>query len=708
MEDRNNIDLAERVQRLESVVEQLSLQVEEIHSTGGFSPVSPITKSVPVPPPPVKEKQTLLQARHEGLSEPFPVHSMPQSSPSSTWTIPEQMKKSEYWLNKIGMALLLFGAVFLFKYSVEQGWLNPTIRVLFGLALGAALSAIGFRLHNKRKHFSQVLLGGSIATFYITGFAAFQLFHLVPYSAAFSFYVATTLYSFSLALKQDEFIFSLIAIAGGLGTPFLLYTGEGSLPGLMLYLCILLTGASAVYFYKGWWSCFWTACVGGWTVISIAMFGDNSLTYAPVLDKVSIEAALFLALPFFWLVPLARQVAFAKMPGLLKVPQTQSAEKKPGAYQPDYALLNVNLLTVITPFISLFLSTAIWQWPDAAWGAVSLGLSLAFAGVGWVLNTKTELKTFAYTHLVVGVIFLAIALSFFLDGDVLLVALILQAAAIHLINVRVDNKSLAPLAHTLYAIVGFWVLGRVGDSQQGIILLNAQALSDLVLPVSAFALFRSFKDINEKRIYLIGGFAALGGILFRELDGNIEFLIISTEAMAFLYVISRIKDKSLLIVSHLFNGVIAAWLIIRMFEGQAGAAVFNLTALADILVIAASVGATFLLSEFKEKPFYFLFAHVALLLWFMRELSSLTNGQGIVSVAWGLYTIALFVFGLRRNLTTVTKTAMVTLLVLVGKLFLVDLAHLETIWRVLLFLGLGAVLLFLSYYFKALWKANTH
>ena len=706
MEDRNNINLAERVQRLESVVQKLSVQVEKILSAAGSKPSAPIPTSAPAPPPPVAEKPALLQVRQDRLSAPAPVHSAPPSSPAPTFTIPEHMKKSEYWLNKIGIALLLFGAVFLFKYSVEQGWLTPAIRVVFGLVLGTVLTVLGLRLYAKRKQFSQVLLGGSIATFYITGFAAFQLFHLVSYSAAFSFYAAITFYSFSLALKQDEFIFSLIAIAGGLGTPFLLYTGAGSIPGLMLYLCILLTGASAVYFYKGWWSFFWTTCVGGWTVIWIAMFGDKSLTYAPVMDKISIEAALFLALPFFWLVPLAREVALAKMPGLLKTPPPQSIENKPGDFQPNLPLLNVNLLTVITPFLSLFMSTAIWEWQEAVWGAASLGISLAFTGVGWSLNAKTELKTFAYTHLVVGVIFFAIALSFFLEGDVLLVALILQAAAIHLINIRIDNKSLAPLAHILYGIVGFWVLGRITDSQQGIILLNAQTLSDLVLPVSAFILCRFFKGINEKRIYLLGGFLSLGGILYRELDGNLQFFILIVEALALLYTATRMNDKGLTSTAHIFGAGMAAWLVARLLESATGAILFNEKALVDIIVIISIALATYMLKYSAEKSAYLLVAHVAVLLWFLRELSPVTNGQGLVSVAWGVYTIALFVIGLRKDMSDITKTAMATLLVLVGKLFLVDLANLETIWRVLLFLGFGAVLLFLSYYFQSLWKAK--
>ena len=48
-----------------------------------------------------------------------------------------------------------------------------------------------------------------------------------------------------------------------------------------------------------------------------------------------------------------------------------------------------------------------------------------------------------------------------------------------------------------------------------------------------------------------------------------------------------------------------------------------------------------------------------------------------------------------------------TLLLVVGKLFLVDLARLETIWRILLFLGFGGLFLVLSYYFQNLLKPGS-
>ncbi|MGH8015139.1 MAG: DUF2339 domain-containing protein, partial [Candidatus Zixiibacteriota bacterium] len=346
MVDRDSLNLAERVERLESVVEKLAVQVEKVVSASSPRPTVAAPTSPP-PPPGITHRPQPISHQSVQSAAPTPSTSIPKSTPSPPFTLPEHMRKSEYWLNKIGIGLLLFGAVFLFKYSVDQGWLTPTIRVIFGLALGATLSFIGLRLYNQRKHFSQVLLGGSIATFYITGYAAFQLFHLIPYAVAFASFVAVTVYSFYLSLKQNEFIFSLIAVLGGLGTPFLLYTGESSIPGLMLYLCILLAGASGIYFFKGWWSFFWTTCIGGLTVISVVLFGEKSLTYAPMLDKVSLQIALFLTLPFYWLAPLAREVVARKDPKLVNAEPPKQPENTSGVYQPNLTEINVNILTVI-------------------------------------------------------------------------------------------------------------------------------------------------------------------------------------------------------------------------------------------------------------------------------------------------------------------------------------------------------------------------
>ena len=96
--------------------------------------------------------------------------------------------------------------------------------------------------------------------------------------------------------------------------------------------------------------------------------------------------------------------------------------------------------------------------------------------------------------------------------------------------------------------------------------------------------------------------------------------------------------------------------------------------------------------------------HSAVLGWVLTEVYSIDGGQGYVTITWGTYAISLLIIGLRRNLNRLVMVAMGTLLLVVGKLFLVDLATVEAIWRILLFLGFGGLFLALSYYFQAMWK----
>ncbi len=158
----------------------------------------------------------------------------------------------EFWLNRLGIGLLLFGLAFLFKLSVDQGWITPWVRVAFGAALGAVLLGLGLRLDRTRHRFTPVLLGGGIATFYIVGFAAFQLYGLVAYPAAFALLLAVTLLALGLAVREDDQVLALVGALGGLGTPFLLYTGGGSFVGLVAYTCFMLAWTGALFAYRGW------------------------------------------------------------------------------------------------------------------------------------------------------------------------------------------------------------------------------------------------------------------------------------------------------------------------------------------------------------------------------------------------------------------------------------------------------------------------
>jgi len=233
----NEKSLQKRIEQLEKVVAELqsALKQIQIHKESSIEKLNVAEKTTETTSPLVDPNRAQAASAPSKVNQ---VSSKPLKSRESSEPV-DKIRKNEYWLNKIGIGLLLFGVAFLFKYSIDQGWLTPMVRVGFGLALGIVLLLLGTRIYANRKHFSRVLLGGGIATFYITGFAAFQLYALVSHPIAFAFMASVTVISFVLSLRQDEALLSLIGTLGGLGTPFLLYTGSRqSASSRWIHMCL--------------------------------------------------------------------------------------------------------------------------------------------------------------------------------------------------------------------------------------------------------------------------------------------------------------------------------------------------------------------------------------------------------------------------------------------------------------------------------------
>jgi hypothetical protein len=192
------------------------------------------------------------------------------------------------------------------------------------------------------------------------------------------------------------------------------------------------------------------------------------------------------------------------------------------------------------------------------------------------------------------------------------------------------------------------------------------------------------------------------------LDGDTLFFTLAAEATALHFLACRLSDRVTAIGAHLLFLVLGVWLAVRLVSMEAeGITAFNAQALTDLAVIAAGIVVSKMLQPREAVFVYRLAGHLAILVWFWRELSVLSNGMGYITIAWGIYAVILLVLGLRLNLNQLRMAAMGTLLLVIGKLFLVDLARVEAIWRILLFLGFGGLFLLLSYYFQALWKPGS-
>ena len=109
---------------------------------------------------------------------------------------------------KVGMIVSLFGVAFLIKEGVDRGWLVFPIelRLLLVAAFGIALLIIGWNLRQRRPVYSLTVQGGGIAIIYLTTFAAFRLYDLLPPLPALIMLIVVTVAAGTLAVLQDSAI----------------------------------------------------------------------------------------------------------------------------------------------------------------------------------------------------------------------------------------------------------------------------------------------------------------------------------------------------------------------------------------------------------------------------------------------------------------------------------------------------------------------
>jgi uncharacterized membrane protein len=281
----------------------------------------------------------------------------------------------------------------------------------------------------------------------------------------------------------------------------------------------------------------------------------------------------------------------------------------------------------------------------------------------------------------------------------------LVSVAYEILNGRRVSTRLFVVSTPLVAFGFTAAVWELASFDLGWIALSIAALYALAALVLR-RLEGSFEDLSYTHALVTLLFFTLAAILM--LRGDTLLLTLAAEAAVLHYVAGQFSDKLVSAGAHLLFFVAAAWLVIRLVagmpEGASWVAVFNPRALVDLLVIGLAFAVSPVVLPRRSSVIYRVAAHAAVLAWLWRELSQLPGGEAYVTVAWGVYAVGLLVVGLRLGRIAPVRGGMATLFLVVGKLFLVDLAEVEALWRVLLFVGFGVLFLSLSYYLQALWR----
>lgn len=157
-------------------------------------------------------------------------------------------------LNRVGALALVLGVGFFLKYAFDNDWLNETARVVLGGAAGLLLVAGGHRFHRRGMSvFAQGLTGAGVGILYLSIYAAYDFYRLVPQPVAFLLMALVTVAALLLSLRYDARAIALLGWAGGFLTPFLLVTAQLNTLGLFVYITLLDAGLIAVLLSRRHW-----------------------------------------------------------------------------------------------------------------------------------------------------------------------------------------------------------------------------------------------------------------------------------------------------------------------------------------------------------------------------------------------------------------------------------------------------------------------
>ena len=172
------------------------------------------------------------------------------------------------WVGALAIAL---AGVFLVKYSIDQGYLDPPVRIVLATLLGVALLGVGEWLRGRDSRIAQALAAAAVAVLFSALFAAVGLYDLIARPVASVLALLLTALSIALSLRHGPFV-ALLGLVGGAIAPAIVGEQNSSVPVLFGYLLALTAGVLVVVRHRQWWWLGWCALApaSGWALAWIA------------------------------------------------------------------------------------------------------------------------------------------------------------------------------------------------------------------------------------------------------------------------------------------------------------------------------------------------------------------------------------------------------------------------------------------------------
>jgi uncharacterized membrane protein len=518
------------------------------------------------------------------------------------------------WFNRIGILALLIAAAWFLKFAIDNHWIGPLGRVLIGLVAGAGLVAWSEQFKKKGYAvFSYSLKAVGSGVLYLSLWAAFSLFHLMPAGVAFALMILVTAFNGFMAWVQDAELLALYAIVGGLSTPLLLSTGENHEVALFSYLLLMAVAVLLLVVLRPWSRLLFASFTGTVLIVFGWWLRDYSAS--------EFATTAFFVFCFFMI--------FAFAPRLVRVKDEATA----GIHGWD--ALALVLLPVANASLGFIAFYELLDRPETQWAGPWLAvvfaafylLLLRLPAQGRLRASPVVLESL---HLAAAVVFLTIAIPLKAQGRWLTIGWLLEGAALLWVSARVKMPLLRVLSLGCL-VLGLGALLAVNPTTSMTPVFNSRFGSYCVaIVVFAFAAWVAMKaraQEDQKRSQSWPAIAIGASLLMNALI----LLSVGLEIDSFWRVRQQSADWSAQLELH------------RMY------------------------------AQFSDSAWLMLFGAILLAVGFWRK-SAFLRWQGLVLLA-----------------------------VSVGKVFLVDMSELSQGYRILSFVGLGALLLGVSFVYQRDW-----
>ncbi len=256
-------------------------------------PPEPVVTSSPEAHPPTLEEPSTPGPEEPSTppssrDEPAAATS-PAAAPPAPPGISLEERFGTQWVVWVGGIALAFGGFFLVRYSIEQGWFGPGMRVVLGALLALALIAAGEwtrRTENltgvsglPTAHIPSILTAAGTAVAYADVWAAYGLYDFLGAGAAFILLGLVALATLAAALLRGPALAGL-GLVGAYVTPLIVASDRPNYWALYLYLMVVTAAAFALARARLWRWLAITAVVFSmlWTLPGLADYRVDWLT----------------------------------------------------------------------------------------------------------------------------------------------------------------------------------------------------------------------------------------------------------------------------------------------------------------------------------------------------------------------------------------------------------------------------------------------